>query len=240
MGWDSFRNETLESYGVDMACLKDSFARESEEYYLKTSVWEDASPAQMLVPLDESCEIAAYDLNTVSIDEVRSVDARFEFAVGGGGACAQHHRFPDGDEDMAGDAMADVPPQAEERKDPCANGEEDVSDPRDSIAMTMSGFLGWFDVSFEGSREHPVPEADVVTLTTEPCEQGATHWGQQGFLLQPQLEVRPGDRISGRIQCRRRADNHRLLNVGIDFSHASTVNGIKYNSETVHAVFQMD
>ena len=69
----------------------------------------------------------------------------------------------------------------------------------------------------------------------------STHPESVGDLcLQPQLEVRPGDRISGRIQCRRRADNHRLLNVGIEFSHASTVNGIKYNSETVHAVFQMD
>ena len=210
-----------------MACLKESFSRESEEYYLKTSVWEDISPAQMLVPAREACEIAAYDLNTVGIEEVREVDARFELAIGGGGHARQHHRFGGGAENGGG---AEGAPAG-------AGGAEGAG--WDGV-MTMSGFLGWFDVSFEGSREHPVPGDGVVTLTTAPSERGATHWGQQGFLLAPELHVRAGDRIAGRIQCRRRADNHRLLNVGIEFAHASTVNGIRYNSEAVRAVFQMD
>ena len=96
---------------------------------------------------------------------------------------------------------------------------------------TLDAIVGYFDVSFrggkaEGSAASPPSEEGsptgapatepVVTLSTEPCAEGATHWGQQVFPLSPPLPVRAGDRVRGTVAVRRRRDNPRLLEVELD------------------------
>ena len=96
---------------------------------------------------------------------------------------------------------------------------------------TLDAIVGYLDVSFrggkaEGSAASPPSEEGsptgapatepVVTLSTEPCAEGATHWGQQVFPLSPPLPVRAGDRVRGTVAVRRRRDNPRLLEVELD------------------------
>jgi type I protein arginine methyltransferase len=97
---------------------------------------------------------------------------------------------------------------------------------------TCDAVVGYFDVSFRGGKgkqsstssssstspsptDAPATEP-VVTLSTEPCAEGATHWGQQVFPLSPPLPVRSGDRVTGSVVIRRRKDNPRLLEVELD------------------------
>lgn len=102
---------------------------------------------------------------------------------------------------------------------------------------TCDAVVGYFDVSFRGGKgkafaSAPTPTSPsssssstgaaapatkpVVTLSTEPCAEGATHWGQQVFPLSPPLPVRGGDRVRGTAVIRRRKDNPRLLEVELD------------------------
>lgn len=79
----------------------------------------------------------------------------------------------------------------------------------------LSSFAGWFDVDFKGSPQNPAPTP--VTLSTAPYI-GYTHWGQQSFLVAPPIQVCDGDVVEGEVHITRRRDNHRLLNVRIDFA----------------------
>ena len=59
----------------------------------------------------------------------------------------------------------------------------------------VGAFCGWFDVSFKGSDANP--NETNVELTTAPDANGATHWGQQAFYLQPTLSATDGSVIKG-------------------------------------------
>ena len=78
----------------------------------------------------------------------------------------------------------------------------------------VDAVVGFFDVAFEGSPQNPAPTP--VSLSTEPCAEGATHWGQQVFPLTPPVRAAAGDSVVGTVAVRRRADNHRLLEVQFD------------------------
>jgi len=79
----------------------------------------------------------------------------------------------------------------------------------------VEAMLGWFDVDFKGSPEHPAYQP--INLPTGPDATGATHWGQQAFYLGKQtLEVQPGDTLDASLQVIRRKDNQRLLQVGLE------------------------
>ena len=75
-------------------------------------------------------------------------------------------------------------------------------------------YAGFFDVQFNGSSQNP---ADFpVTLSTAPDPTGATHWGQQSFLLNPPVDCKAGDVIVCELDMQRRKDNHRLLQITLD------------------------
>lgn len=122
-------------------------------------------------------------------------------------------------------AWADVPP-ADLLGPPCVGAEFDLHTcTRAEVegacvsALTMplesdgpvDAVVGFFDVTFAGSPASPAPAP--VTLTTAPDADGATHWGQQVFPLTPPLRGAAGDAVVGTATIRRRADNHRLLEV---------------------------
>lgn len=75
----------------------------------------------------------------------------------------------------------------------------------------VSGFAGWFDVHFRGSRDNPATQE--VELTTAPSTDNPTHWGQQVFLFHPQLRVNEGDAVGASFSMNRSKENHRLMEV---------------------------
>lgn len=117
----------------------------------------------------------------------------------------------------------------EESKKPVEAEVDLLIESPDGEDTTCDAIVGYFDVSFQGgkgkisaaSASSPSPTGapatePVVTLSTEPCAEGATHWGQQVFPLSPPLPVRCGDRVRGTVVVRRRRDNPRLLEVELD------------------------
>uniref|UniRef100_A0A6B2L7G5 type I protein arginine methyltransferase n=1 Tax=Arcella intermedia TaxID=1963864 RepID=A0A6B2L7G5_9EUKA len=86
----------------------------------------------------------------------------------------------------------------------------------------LTGFAGWFEVDFMGSKQTPAPAK--VTLSTAP-HIGYTHWGQQCFFLHPPVDLHDADTVEGTINIVRRKDNQRLMNVEI--AHALKKNGVK-------------
>ncbi|KAK9101919.1 hypothetical protein Sjap_019173 [Stephania japonica] len=82
------------------------------------------------------------------------------------------------------------------------------------IAMDMarfSGFAGWFDVHFRGSKDSPATQE--IELTTAPSVDNGTHWGQQVFLLHPPCRVEEGDNLTVSFSMNRSRENHRLMEV---------------------------
>lgn len=77
-GWDNFVDDTRENYGVDMSALTDTFEKEQREFFLNTSAWVDINPSQLL---GAPCVVKEYDLNVVTLEEMKSVDAPFSLTV---------------------------------------------------------------------------------------------------------------------------------------------------------------
>lgn len=78
----------------------------------------------------------------------------------------------------------------------------------------VDAFCGYFDVTFGGSTQHPADES--IKLSTAPDATGATHWGQQVFMMHPPVDCAPDDSLAVDITVSRREDNHRLLAVEMD------------------------
>lgn len=73
-------------------------------------------------------------------------------------------------------------------------------------ADEITAFAGYFDSAFE----LPVP----VVLSTSPQAE-PTHWKQTVFLLERPIAVQPGEKITGKLDCRRDARRRRELLVAI-------------------------
>ena len=186
---ERFAGEAQEHYGVDVTCLTRAYREEQALYYSKTAAWADVDPGDLL---GGGQVVASMDLGEIGLEESkRPLEARVDLLIEGEG--------PGGDEDAT---------------------------------TTCDAIVGYFDVSFRGgkaktsspsssSSAEPSPTGapatePVVTLSTEPCAEGATHWGQQVFPLCPPLPVKAGDRVRGSVVVRRRKDNPRLLEVELD------------------------
>ncbi|XP_031389329.1 protein arginine N-methyltransferase PRMT10 [Punica granatum] len=98
---------------------------------------------------------------------------------------------------------------------------DDILEVRSNISSSinvcgtrLNGFGGWFDVHFRGRREDPAHAE--IELTTAPSVDGGTHWGQQVFLLHPQISVDEGDNINVSFSMTRSKENHRLMEMDLD------------------------
>jgi len=76
------------------------------------------------------------------------------------------------------------------------------------ISGTFHGFVGWFDVVFEGSDTS-------VTLSTSP-ESGYTHWRQTLFLFNQPVPTQQDDPISGTVHIKASTNNKRFFKIEID------------------------
>jgi len=94
-------------------------------------------------------------------------------------------------------------------------------------SSVIDALCGFFDVSFAGSPENPARHP--VTLSTAPEHGPCTHWGQLSFYLIPQIPCERGDSIPLSFKMTRREDNHRLLNVRMEFKNSSDASGRQYD-----------
>jgi len=83
-------------------------------------------------------------------------------------------------------------------------------------AGPIEGFVGYFDVAFNGSEACPAEQQ--VTLTTAPTVGAATHWGQQLFGFYPPFKAQRGDILEAEVLIGRQKHNHRLLRLEATFS----------------------
>lgn len=74
-------------------------------------------------------------------------------------------------------------------------------------------WCGWFQVEFRGSAENPC--AAVVEWDTGPYSE-RTHWGQEGFILEPPMDLSGADRVEGTLRMQRKEENWRLYDVEIE------------------------
>ena len=95
----------------------------------------------------------------------------------------------------------------------------------------VGAFCGWFDVSFKGSPANP-NETDVE-LTTAPDANGATHWGQQAFYLDPTLSAADGNVIAGRLELKRKAENQRLYDLRLTWKQGADEGGAFVANEEI-------
>jgi len=79
----------------------------------------------------------------------------------------------------------------------------------------IESLCGFFDTHFKGSKENLTYQE--VILSTAPDATGATHWGQQAFHMFPRVMAQPGDRLVGSIELLRKKENHRLMQVNMEF-----------------------
>jgi protein arginine N-methyltransferase 1 len=175
-GWDEFSDQTLQNYGVDMRALTETFEQEQREFFLNTSAWVDVHPSQLLGP---PCVLKAFDLHTVTLEEMKALDVPFNLRVIG------------------------------------ASGPAGPAE--------VGAFCGWFDVSFKGSVANP--NETNVELTTAPDANGATHWGQQAFYLQPTLSASDGSVIKGRLELKRKQENQRLYDLRVTWKQGEDEGG---------------
>ncbi|MDQ3234695.1 MAG: 50S ribosomal protein L11 methyltransferase [Pseudobdellovibrionaceae bacterium] len=91
----------------------------------------------------------------------------------------------------------------------------------------IEAICGWFDVSFRGSPENPAD--NPIELDTAPDAQGATHWGQTVFMIQPPLQPQGQESVSIRYAVFRREDYARLLRVQLHTRLASS--GLEHKQE---------
>jgi len=100
----------------------------------------------------------------------------------------------------------------------------------------INGVLGWFDADFRGCPSNPAPKP--VTLTTEPTTEGATHWGQQQFHINPAIAVNNDDTLSIDWEIRRQKQNPRLLEVTYKLEVEAAATGAKSAAALHH--FKVD
>ena len=79
----------------------------------------------------------------------------------------------------------------------------------------VDALCGFFDVTFDGSPENPAQHR--ILLSTAPELGPCTHWGQLSFYLIPQILCHRGSRIPMSLTLTRRSDNHRLMNMHVEF-----------------------
>nr|CCA19515.1 arginine Nmethyltransferase putative [Albugo laibachii Nc14] len=74
--WRRLVDNTKSTWGVDMSVLGSAFRKEQDQYSLRTSAWAEVTPEELI---GDEVEIASWDLLECTIDDVKQVQASFEF-----------------------------------------------------------------------------------------------------------------------------------------------------------------
>ncbi|KAJ0401029.1 hypothetical protein P43SY_009909 [Pythium insidiosum] len=76
--WRKFVENTRQQWGVDMSVLGNPFRKEQEQYSLHTSAWVELEPSDLI---GDEVEIAAWDLKSCTLDDMKEIQANFSFQV---------------------------------------------------------------------------------------------------------------------------------------------------------------
>ncbi|ONK81012.1 uncharacterized protein A4U43_C01F24290 [Asparagus officinalis] len=76
--WYSFVADTETHYGVNMNALTKAYREENEKYYLKTSLWNNLHPHQIV---GTPAIIKEIDCLTATVDDIRNVTANFMSSI---------------------------------------------------------------------------------------------------------------------------------------------------------------
>jgi protein arginine N-methyltransferase 1 len=210
--WHKFVPKTLHRFGVDMSCLNTEFDKEHSDYYLSSSVWCELRPADLLT---NPTQILAIDCNTCKLEDYLSVNYQFNLHILN--KFGTSHPKPNPGRGPVQSRSGNPPPR-NQRTEP----------------IRLSGFAGWFEVDFLGSKQNPAP--NKVTLSTAP-HIGYTHWGQQCFFLHPSIATLDADRVEGYINIVRRKEYQRLMNVEIGYRLKQKEHNL--TEDTIH-LFHME
>eukprot|EP00238_Polyblepharides_amylifera_P015684 CAMPEP_0196577162 /NCGR_PEP_ID=MMETSP1081-20130531/6275_1 /TAXON_ID=36882 /ORGANISM="Pyramimonas amylifera, Strain CCMP720" /LENGTH=384 /DNA_ID=CAMNT_0041896005 /DNA_START=31 /DNA_END=1185 /DNA_ORIENTATION=+ len=93
--WQSFTKTVADNYGVDMSCLTPEYDKEQSTFFLKTSQWVDLHPNQLL---GKPCVLKNFDLNKVTVEEIKVVKESFELKVE-----PQHQKYKQDEDEEMGD-----------------------------------------------------------------------------------------------------------------------------------------
>ncbi|TVU12692.1 hypothetical protein EJB05_46346 [Eragrostis curvula] len=81
--WGQFVGETQAYYGVNMNALTKAYRAEHEKYYLKSSIWNNLHPNQVI---GKAAVIKEMDCLTATVDEIREVRAQVMLPISLDGA----------------------------------------------------------------------------------------------------------------------------------------------------------
>ncbi|KAK8962752.1 Protein arginine N-methyltransferase PRMT10 [Platanthera guangdongensis] len=76
--WYSFVNDTEANYGVNMNVLTKAYREEHEKYYLKTSLWNNLHPSQLI---GHPAIVKEIDCLAATVDDIRDVSAKFMLPI---------------------------------------------------------------------------------------------------------------------------------------------------------------
>ena len=91
----------------------------------------------------------------------------------------------------------------------------------------INGILMWFDNTFDHGKT-------PIVLDTSPYKK-STHWKQGLFQFKERLALRGGDVLNGKIYYKKNDDNHRNIDVRIDYSLENSFGSVK---QTEYYMFQ--
>lgn len=160
--WTELENSLKDNYQVDYAVLKEAYQKELDMDLHVGKIVQMKNYQEKFI--GSPVNVKELDLNTCTLDDVKGVSATpIDIDLG-----AQFH------EDMVEVTQGDTEDKIEK-----------TQFERDPI--TVSAFVGWFTVDFNGTSIDPLP--NPVHLTTHP-EWGYTHWGQIISYLREALIVK--------------------------------------------------
>lgn len=76
--FEAFADEMQVSHGVDVSCLRGAYDDEQTKYYLKHALWFELEDEQVLA---KPALVATFDVETVTLEQARSITADFDFDV---------------------------------------------------------------------------------------------------------------------------------------------------------------
>ncbi|KAK1312225.1 Protein arginine N-methyltransferase PRMT10 [Acorus calamus] len=76
--WESFIDETEQQYGVDMSVLTKPFHEEHVRYYLKTSLWSNLNPHQII---GKPVIIKEIDCLTATVDDIKAFSVKVSSSI---------------------------------------------------------------------------------------------------------------------------------------------------------------
>lgn len=78
LSWETFGEWMSKGNGIDVSCLTEHYEREQREYLMKTALWANVSPEDVI---GSTFTISNLDTHTVSLEEIKTMSSQFDSIV---------------------------------------------------------------------------------------------------------------------------------------------------------------